>query len=234
MLYLRSDQADSSYGPTDKTWILPPMNTRGKHHNLVVRDLQIMHLFPNVPETVYLNTGTKLIAIPAGNYNPCAVARYLSEQLYPEVCSVCYDQGANIFRFCPGINIVASGTTAQEILGFVPGVDYTAATESVLPVQLYGPTRIIVESNLQIYNLPISGRLAVFPIDKSYGQLLHYENMGSTHNHLCMNTNLQHLHIRLLDEKGRLLAGNDAIPWDILISFEIIDDEGFQHFIAEL
>lgn len=233
MLYLRSDQADQSYGPTEKVWILPPMNTRGKHHNLAIRSLQIFHLFPNVPETVILNTGTKVVTIPAGNYSPGMIARYLNDQLYPEVTSVCYDPYMNIFRFCPGLNLVASTTTAQDILGFYHGIDYYQATESVLPVQLYGPTRIIVDSNLQLYNLPVSGRLGVFPVDKPYGQLISYDGTSATHSHLCMNTHLTHIHIRLTDEKGRALNGVDSIPWDLLISFEVIENEGFQNFIAD-
>jgi len=233
MLYLRSDQANLSYGPTDKTWEISPMYTRGKYHNLVVRSLQIMHLFPNVAKTVTLNTGTKIVTIPAGNYLPGQIARYLNDQLYPDVQTVCYDQQMAIFRFCPGLNIVNEGTTAQAILGFKPGVDYVGATESVLPVQLYGPSRIIVDTNLQLYNIPISGRLAVFPITKSYGEMLHYDNFASTHNHLCMDQHFQTIHVRLTDEKGELLQAYEEMPWDILISFEPIDNPGFQNFIAK-
>jgi hypothetical protein len=138
-----------------------------------------------------------------------------------------------IFRFCPGINIINQGTTAQAILGFKPGRDYIGATESVLPVQLYGPNRIIVDTNLQLYNIPISGRLAVFPVTKSYGEMLHYDNFGSTYNHLCMDQHFHHIHIRLTDEKGELLQAPEEIPWDILISFEPIDNPGFQNFIVE-
>lgn len=233
MLYLRSDLASQSYGPTDKSWEISPMYTRGKYHNLVVRSLQIMHLFPNVTKTVTLNTGTKIVTIPAGNYLPGQIARYLNDQLYPDVQTVCYDQQMAIFRFCPGLDIVNEGTTAQAILGFKPGVDYVGATESVLPVQLYGPSRIIVDTNLQLYNIPISGRLAVFPITKSYGEMLHYDNFACTHNHLCMDQHFQTIRVRLTDEKGELLQAYEEMPWDILISFEPIDNPGFQNFIAD-
>lgn len=233
MLYLRSDQATQSYGSTDKVWEISPMYTRGKYHNLVVRSLQILHLFPNVKEAKTLNTGTKTVTIPAGNWNPAAIARYLNDQLYPDVQMVCYDDQGKVFRFCPGINIVNQGTTAQSILGFLPGIDYTGATESVLPVQLFGPTRIIVDTNLQLYNIPISGRLAVVPVTKTYGEMLHYDNFASTYNHLCMDQHFQHIRIRLTDEKGELLTAYEEVPWDILISFEPIDNPGFQNFIAE-
>jgi hypothetical protein len=185
-----------------------------------------------VSNTVTLNTGKKIVTIPAGNYLPAQVARYLNDQLYPDVQTVCYDQQMAIFRFCPGINIMNSGTTAHSILGFTPGQDYVGVTESVLPVQLFGPTRIIVDSNLQVYNIPISGRLAVFPITKQYGDMLNYDNFACTHNHLCMDQHFQHIHIRLTDESGKPLYGYDDIPWDILISFEPIDNPGFQNFIA--
>ena len=228
MLYLRSDQATESFGPTDKTWTISPMQTKGKYHNLVVRSLQMMHLFPNVKTSVTLNTGTKIVTIPAGNYLPAQIARYLNDQLYPEIQTVCYDQQMSIFRFCPGINIINEGTTAHQILGFRSGEDYTGAVESVLPVQLSGPRRVIVDTNLRLYNIPVSGRLAVFPITTSYGEMIHYDNFSSTYNHLCMDQHFQHIRIRLTDGEGELLAGIEEEPWDILISFEPIDNPGFQ------
>lgn len=186
-----------------------------------------------MPETVTLNTGTKTVTIPAGNYHPGQIARYLNDQLYPEVENICYDPQMAIFRFSPGITILAEGTTAQTLLGFRLDNNYINAPESVLPVQLFGPTRIIVDTNLQLYNIPISGRLAVFPITKSYGEMLHYDNFASTHNHLCMDQHFQYIRIRLTDQNGDPLQGYDEIPWDILLSFEPIDNPGFQNFIAE-
>jgi len=230
MLYLRSDQADESYGPSDKTWLISPMYTRGKYHNLVVRSLQIIHLFPNVKKTVTLNTGSKTVTIPAGNYEPSTIARYLNDQLYPDVQTVCWDAKMAVFRFCPGIDIQAD-STAAPLLGFKSGVAYTGATESVLPANVYGPQRIIVDTNLQLFNIPISGRLAVIPIQESYGQIIHYNNFSSTYNHLCMDSHFQSLRIRLTDEFGELLTAYEEAPWDILISFEPIDNPGFQHHI---
>lgn len=230
MLYLRSDQADESFGPSDKTWIISPMYTRGKYHNLVVRSLQILHLFPNVKKTVTLETGTQTVTIPAGNYEPSMIARYINDQLYPAIESVCWDPKMAVFRFCPSITIQA-GSTAAPLLGFKEGVTYTNVTESVLPANVYGPQRIIVDTNLQLFNIPISGRLAVIPVQESYGQMIHYNNFASTYNHLCMDSHFQSLRIRLTDEFGDTLVGYDETPWDILISFEPIDNPGFQHHI---
>lgn len=231
MLYLRSDQATESYGPTDKLWTISPMYTRGKYHNLVVRSLQILNLFPNVPKTVTLKTtGGSTVVIPAGNYHPGQIARYLSDNLITENIVVCYDTQSLQFRFQPSIGIVGSETTAGPLLGFKSGVDYSAATESVLPVQLFGPRRVVVDTNLQLYNIPISGRLAVFPVLSTYGEMIHYDNFSSTYNHLCMDQHFQHIRITLRDENGELLPGLDEFPWDILISFEPIDNPGFQNF----
>lgn len=234
ILYLRSDQATQSYGPADKSWEISPIQTRGKYHNLVVRSFQMLHLFPNVPRSVTLTTMSgKQVIIPAGNFDPGQIARYINDKLYPEVETVCYDPQSLAFRFCPGISIDGPKTTAAEILGFKPGVSYANATESVLPVQLSGPRRIIVNTNLQLYNIPISGRLAVLPVTVKYGEMIHYDNFGSTYNHLCMDQHFQTIHITLEDEKGEQLAGVEEIPWDILISFEPIDNPGFQNFIAD-
>jgi hypothetical protein len=172
------------------------------------------------------------VTIPAGNYSPEQIARYLNHELYPEVETICYDSQSLHFHFCPGINIVGDGTTAAELLGFKSGVDYTNATESVLPVQLSGPRRIVVDTNLSLYNIPISGRLAVFPVIQTYGQMIHYDNFSSTYNHLCVDNTFQHLRITLKDEKGEPLPGVEEQPWDILISFEPIDNPGFQNIIA--
>lgn len=145
---------------------------------------------------------------------------------------VCYDDKGNVFRFCPGITVLDEGTTAHSILGFPEGKDYINVTESVLPVQLYGPSRIIVDTNLQVYNLPINGRLAIVPVTESYGQMIHYNNHSSTHGHLCMDQYFQYIRVRLTDETGELLTAYEEFPWDILISFEPIDNPGFQNFIA--
>jgi hypothetical protein len=173
------------------------------------------------------------VTIPSGNWEPAMIARYLNDQLYPDVQMVCYDDKAMIFRFCPSIDVINNGTTAHSILGFVPGQDYIGATTSVLPVQLFGPRRIVVDSNLQLYNIPISGRLAVIPITQHYGQIINYDNFASTYNHLCMDQHFQNIRIRLTDETGELLQAYEESPWDILISFEPIDNPGFQNFIAE-
>jgi hypothetical protein len=190
----------------------------------------MMHLFPNVKKTVTLNTGSKTVTIPAGNYEPAMIARYLNDQLYPDVETVCWDSKMAVFRFCPAINIQPD-STAAPLLGFKQGVAYTAVTESVLPANVYGPQRIIVDTNLQLFNIPISGRLAVIPIQESYGQMIHYNNFASTYNHLCMDPHFQSIRIRLTDEHGEPLTGYDETPWDILISFEPIDNPGFQYHV---
>lgn len=227
MLYLRSNQADANYGPSHKRWIVSPMWTKGKYHNLVVRSLQILHLFPNVRETVTLKTGSQTVTIPAGNYQPAMIARYLNDQLYPNVQSVCWDPDAAAFRFCPGIDIEPT-STAAPLLGFEKGVSYKGVTESVLPANIYGPQRIIVDTNLQLFNIPVSGRLAVIPILEKYGQIIHYNNFSSTYSHLCMEQDIQFIEIKLMDENGAPLHASDSTPWDILISFEPIDNPGFQ------
>jgi hypothetical protein len=172
------------------------------------------------------------VVIPAGNYSPGQIARYLNYNLVPEVETVCYDPDSLHFHFCPSISIVGSETTAAALLGFRPGVDYTNVTESVLPVHLFGPRRIIVDTNLQLYNIPISGRIAVLPVTTSYGEMFHYDNFGSTHSHLCMDQHFQHIRITLRDENGDPLPGIEEQPWDILISFEPVDNPGFQNFIS--
>lgn len=231
ILYLRSDQADQSYGPSHKMWIISPIYTRGRYHNLVLRSMTVLHVFPNVKQTVSLNTGTKTVTIPSGNYDPCQIARYLNDQLYPDVQTVCWDAQMNIFRFCPSINIMPD-STAASILGFRPEVEYTGVTESVLPAQLSGPRRIVVKTNLQLFNIPISGVLAHIPIRETYGQMIHFDNFSATTQHLCMDQHLQHIVIELTDEYDNPLEGYDEIPWDMTISFEPIDNPGFQNFIA--
>lgn len=232
ILYLRSNRADQSYGPSHKMWIISPIYTRGKYHNLVLRSMNILHVFPNVRQTVLLNTGTKTVTIPAGNYDPCQIARYINDQLYPDVQTVCWDSQMYIFRFCPSINITAD-STAAPLLGFRAGVDYTGATESVLPAQLWGPQRIVVKTNLQLFNIPISGVLAHIPVKEKYGQMVQWTNFGATTQHLCMDQHLQNIEVELTDEDGNPLDGYDEIPWDMTISFEPIDNPGFQNFIAE-
>jgi hypothetical protein len=207
------------------------MYTRGKHHNLLVRALHIMHLFPNIPQPVTLNTGSQTVTLPAGNYHPGQIAYYLTEQLGST--TVCWDQQNAIFRFEPAINILGTSTSAS-LLGFKPGTTYTGVTESVLPANTGGPQRIVVDTNLQLYNIPISGRLCVIPIKEKYGEMIQYSNFSATYNHLCMDQYLDTIRIRLTDFDGTPLNGYEEIPWDISISFEPMDNPGFQAFSENL
>lgn len=167
------------------------------------------------------------MTFPAGNYAPPQIARYLNDQLYPEVETVCWDASMLVFRFCPGINVLPD-STAASLLGFKSGTAYTNATESALPANVLGPQQIIVETNLSLFNIPISGRLCVVPIQVPYGQVIHYNNWASTCYHLCMQHYIDNIQITLTDESGEELAGYDEIPWSVLISFEPMDNPGFQ------
>lgn len=103
----------------------------------------------------------------------------------------------------------------------------------MLPINLAGVTRIFMESNLAVYNLPITGRIACIPLTANYGELFQYDDKMGGLPHLIMDQDISHLHIRLLDQESKPLT--DWLdpdypylpPWKLTITLEPLHNEGF-------
>lgn len=85
---------------------------------------------------------------------------------------------------------------------------------------LAGVTRIHVETNLPMYTLPASGRLASIPVNVSYGDFLAFTDYDGNHSTLCTSHDLTNIVIRLTDQDGVDLTGYDELPWGVTIEIE--------------
>lgn len=142
--------------------------------------------------------------------------------------TITYDYAQLRFLFSPAA-IIGPGTTNWGIVGFpVPPPLYNLVTESPLPVQLSGPTRIHVNTNLALYTVPPSGRLGTIPVTVNYGELLSYFDESGTEPSLCMEQHIDHLDVQLLDENNNELEGYEEIPWGMIISIVPVINEGFE------
>ena len=210
-----------------KRFNLPPIN---RHHSgsvkykINLRGLDILHVWPNVKTALTLVTSGGTATIARGNWTATDLATYLSGLVGITTCT--YDPKTLGFTFSPAINILA-GTTAQGILGFPSGYTGTGITASTVPINLLGPSQINVNSNLSLYTLPISGCLASLPITGSYGSLLSFRDLDGQQPMLVTHSELQNLHITLADENNTTLEGYEDIPWRLILSIELIHDQGY-------
>jgi len=85
---------------------------------------------------------------------------------------------------------------------------------------LAGVTRIHVETNLPLYTLPQSGRLASVPVTVSYGDFLAFTDYDGNHATLCTTHDINNIEIRLTDQDGTDLSGYDELPWGVTIELE--------------
>jgi hypothetical protein len=194
-----------------------------------LRGLDICHVWPNIPTALTLNTGTTTVTIASGNWTATELATYLTSQLVgPESLTFTYDDSFLGFTISggTGLNII-SGSTAQSVLGFVPGTTYANQTKSVQPINLMGPGSILVKSNLSLHTLPISGLLSVVPITGNYGSLITYRDPDGGQPILVTQSDLHNLEIQLTDENGTLLNGYDSIPWRMILSIELLHAPGY-------
>ena len=168
------------------------------------------------------------VTIARGNWTATSLATYLTTSLVGEGITVTYDSKTLGFTFTggSGLNIV-SGTTAQLILGFPSGFTGTNQTASTIPINLMGPSRIHVNTNLSMYTLPLSGRLATVPISTTYGGYMSYRDLDGAQPIMITSSDIHNLQITLADEHNVTLEGYEDIPWGCILSVEVIRDQGY-------
>jgi len=189
------------------------------------------------------------ILIPAGNYTGYTLATALTLSANSIYCKfeistskftwwsdAAYTVSINI---CP--NYVAPRTYGQawQITGFDQTLNLTSANTgyhtSQVPINLTGATQIQLWTNLSVYNIPGSGRLASIPMSVNYNELLQYEDQSGAQPRLISDGNIQSIRICLRDEHSVPLANeyipttfgpgtyeydNFCPPWEVVLSIE--------------
>lgn len=195
-----------------------------------LRGLDIVHVWPNVKTALLLATGVTNITIPRGNYTATSLATFIQDALTAGgegTVTVTYDSSKLGFTFGgAGLNIIST-STAQTLIGFPTGFTGTNQTSSTIPLNLMGPSRIHVNTNLSMYTVPLSGRLATIPISTNYGGFMSFRDLDGQQPMMITHNDLHSMTITLADENNVTLEGYEDIPWGIILSLEVIRDQGF-------
>lgn len=166
-------------------------------------------------------TGATTITIPVGNWDAESFANYINLTLaIPN--KLVYDSARLKYIFTPAL-VVSAGTTCQDLLGITSGSTGTFS-ESNQPVNFSGPTQINLETNLSLFNVPISNRLISIPVDVNYGEYLRYIDQSSSPV-LVLDHVVHVLTIKLTDQNGDELDTYDDIPWFVDLEVILQQDE---------
>jgi len=119
------------------------------------------------------------------------------------------------------------------ILGFPTPASPTTWTlnnisKSQMPIRLSGPTCIHVNTNLPLFNIPTSGRLATIGVSVNYGELLLYFDESNSQPVLLTSQFLDYIRIQLTDENNEELECYDHLPWQCVISIDPIEGSGYE------
>lgn len=198
-------------------------------HKINLRSLNLWNLFPSIPTDVTIYTDSWSLPISRGNWSAPALAKYIDYNLAKSgiATRVSWDSGLQRFTFCPGITL-NSDSTANRYLGFPERWD-KYSIQSEFPPQLSGPWNLHLMSNLAINNIPVSGRLASFPVNADYGSLIQYTNYDTSDASLSMDNNINSITLQIHDEDMKTLSYYpEGVDWDVCISFQLVPNAGFQ------
>lgn len=180
------------------------------------------------------------IEIPRGNWDAYSLQNFLSANLVGH--KVVYDEGNLHFCFLPDIYISNVDSRAAKLLGiptWFSSFFFGTLTESINSVNLSTVQRIHVESNLTINNIPLSGRLAVIPVEQNFGEMIDYFDADGLNKVLCLDHVIGRIEIWFTDQDGNPLEsylGASELPgghtrtfpeWQLTLSITPQDNVGF-------
>lgn len=229
LMYLKSKQADIHHSPLKKTWIVHDfVKVKSAMHKVNLRNLNLWHLFPSIPEDVMIVTETWSLPISRGNWNAQSLANYINYNLGKSQIDTrfTWDDGLQRFVMCPGITLMPS-STANQYLGFPDDV-YRYYTQSVFPPKLSGPWCISLNTNLTLNNIPISGCLACIPLTVEYGSMMQYQNYDMSDASLSLDNNINTITIEICQSDLTSFTNYPEVEWDLCLSFQYTPSAGYQ------
>ena len=111
---------------------------------------------------------------------------------------------------------------------------YTNISASLQPIKLSGPSCIHVNTDLPLFNIPQSGRLATIGVNVCYGELLLYTDDSASQPPLLTSQYIDTISIQLTDEKGEELECYDEIPWACVLSIDPVENSGYNSLTEQL
>lgn len=242
LLHLKSWQADLSNTNADKTWIFQQVFRRKYlQHRVSLQAFKIWNAFQTIPERLTLiamkNSILTEIPIYPGNWNPNALANYLTNKLQvldPETglpdpflsTVVSWDPYQLKFYFCPN-GITLAESDANKILGF-PEEGVSSEVVSLNTVVFTAPKCVNLYTNFTMNNIPVSHFLACVPITVPYGEYNIFTNFDNSHASLILDPELNVVRIILKDDRENMLYYPDDLDWEVVLAIEAVSPEGFQ------
>lgn len=231
LLIFNSEQAIETRSATDKVFQMPPhLKSGGAYrHKLIIKSLQIAHVFRNQPDTTYLiwipdpvhePEIVQVVAIPPGNWSATNLANFLTRQLgLQNGPRVFFDKTRQMFVFVPQI-CISSSSTCNQFIGVAAGFE-GVITISHFPVDLVTLKGIIVDANLAVHNLPINGILGYIPVPNNicFGGRISYYDYPATDYSLIMDEQINRIHVKLLRQDGRPLQELTYAPSPLSVGY---------------
>jgi hypothetical protein len=128
---------------------------------------------------------------------------------------------------------INEGTTCQRLLGLPEG--WTGLfSQSLQPVNYRTVTKFNVDTNLSLYNSPVSGRLCTIGVDVEYGELQVYQDQSGALPILMMNHQLSTLEVILTDQDGEELQCFENVPWYITLELQEVEGMSYDTLFERL
>ena len=178
-----------------------------------------------------LITGLGIFPVPSGDWDANMFASYLNTVL-PVGYSITFDQASLCFTFSTAVEIL-EGTTCQRLLGLPEGFVGTMKSSSQ-PVNFTTVAVINVDTNLSLYNAPVSGRLASIPVTGFYGDQIQYFDSSGSLPVLMMNHQLSTFEITLTNQDGEEIMGYEDIPWTMTIEMQEVPGQIYDTLFERL
>lgn len=220
---------------TDCIFQIPQIEVKKRHKaHIQVIDAVIPYSFYNVNVTNNIlkyvmrlpdtsTTAVQTITLPYANYNiTTLIAKLL--QLMDSGFSITYNSSTNKVNITHNANTFwfVSGTTCGELIGLneiFPSVE-TNNWLSDVSINLFTIRNIQVSSSNFIMNNICSATpnkasiITSIPITVNMGSIINYRNINNISSLIHEITNINNLHVQLLDQDGDLLDLN-GLHWSI-------------------
>ncbi len=209
---------------TDCLFQIPIIDIKRKHKaHIAVIDAVIPYSFYNVNSTnstlnYTLNSVSYTLSIAHANYNVNTLKSYLTLNLQPGF-SIEYVNATNklIFTHSSFDFTFLNTSNCFELLGFVEGEAYNSSSyilSSAISINFFTIRNIqIASTNFILNNINTAtpnkaSIITSIPITANMGGIINYKNINNITSLVHEVTNINNLHIQILDQDGDLLDLN--------------------------
>ena len=169
--------------------------------------------------------------VPSGDWDANSFTNFLNSSLGPTY-SFLYDSANLRIVVTPTIEI-NEGTTCQRLLGLPEGWLGTFS-HSLQPINFRTVTKFNIDTNLSLYNSPVSGRLCTIGVTTNYGDLEVYQDQSGALPVLMMNHQLSTLEVMLTDQESVELTCFESTPWYLTLELQEVEGMSYDTLFERL